>query len=130
MNQNLFFRLTLSFLLANLTVSKPIKESKEVLEIRAIIKAFVDQLAHADILKPKEEPKVTTTTKTRRTKQKSSKQKSSHYRFFQDRKYLFKKWSIVSLKMYKSISNFFFRKLLKELSSVKSTFCHTFSEML
>ena len=80
--------------------------------------------------KTKRRTKSTTTTKTRRTKQKSSKQKSSHYRFFQDRKYLFKKWSIVSLKMYKSISNFFFRKLLKELSSVKSTFCHTFSEML
>ena len=58
MKQNLFFRLALSFLLANLTSSKPIIESKEILEIRSIIEAFVDQLAHADILKPKEEPKV------------------------------------------------------------------------
>ena len=68
MNQNLFFRLTLSFLMANLTVSKPIKESNEVLEIRAIIEAFVDQLAHADILKPKEEPKVQTTKQNEQNK--------------------------------------------------------------
>ena len=68
MNQNLFFRLALSLLLANLTSSKPIIESKEILEIRSIIEAFVDQLAHADILKPKEEPKVKTTKQNEQNK--------------------------------------------------------------
>ena len=60
MNKNRLFFFTFSFLLANLTESKPlILEPKEILEngIHALIEAVMDRLADLDKSKPKEKPK-------------------------------------------------------------------------
>ena len=63
MNKNRLFFFIFSFLLANLTESKPlILEPKEILEIletgiHALIEAVMDRLADLDKSKPKEKPK-------------------------------------------------------------------------